>query len=135
VLTDFILKHRKTFHLFYRSSLPSHLKIPLIQLSSDKPSPRPQTRHPSCPAEMKTIKSELRFCPSCMGEHVVGIVEVIEREIFKDIEVEFPAIYEYCSNTDEYKHLLRTSFPARKISLSKCSFCKMKGQFKNVIGI
>jgi putative zinc finger/helix-turn-helix YgiT family protein len=37
-----------------------------------------------------------------MEEHVVDIVEVIEHVIFKDIEVEFPAVYEYCSNTDEY---------------------------------
>ena len=51
---------------------------------------------------MKTIKSELKLCHSCMEEHVVNTIEVMNQQIFKDIEVDYPAIYEYCSNSDEY---------------------------------
>lgn len=51
---------------------------------------------------MKVLKSEVKLCLSCMEEHKVDIVEVMEREVFKGVEVDFTAIYEYCSNTDEY---------------------------------
>ncbi len=51
---------------------------------------------------MKTIKSELKLCHSCMEEHVVNTIEVMNQQIFKDIEVDYPAIYEYCSNSDEH---------------------------------
>lgn len=52
--------------------------------------------------KMKSIKSEQKFCLSCMEEHSVDLVEVIEREAYKNVEFEFTASYEYCSNTDEY---------------------------------
>jgi len=51
---------------------------------------------------LKTIKSELKLCHGCMEEHVVNTIEVMNQQIFKDIEVDYPAIYEYCSNSDEY---------------------------------
>jgi len=37
-----------------------------------------------------------------MEEHEVDTVEVIDNEIYKDEEVSFAAIYDYCSNADEY---------------------------------
>lgn len=37
-----------------------------------------------------------------MEEHNVDIVEEIEQETFKGVEVEFTGTYEYCANTDEY---------------------------------
>jgi len=37
-----------------------------------------------------------------MEEHKVDIVEVIEHESFKGVKVDFLAIYEHCSNSDEY---------------------------------
>ncbi len=37
-----------------------------------------------------------------MEEHNVDTVEVVETEVFKDEEVSFTAVYEYCSNADEY---------------------------------
>ncbi|MCX7633244.1 MAG: DUF4065 domain-containing protein [Turneriella sp.] len=51
---------------------------------------------------MKVLKSEVKLCLSCMEEHKVDIVEVMEHEVFKGVEVDFPAIYEHCSNSDEY---------------------------------
>lgn len=51
--------------------------------------------------EMKKIKSELKFCIPCMEEHEVDIVEMAETEIFKDEEVSFDAIYQYCPIEDE----------------------------------
>jgi len=51
---------------------------------------------------MKVVKSERKICFCCMEEHIVDHVEVLEQYIFKNEEVEYTAIYEYCSNTDEY---------------------------------
>lgn len=51
---------------------------------------------------MKILKREVKLCRSCMEEHEVDIVEVVEHESFKGVEVDFPASYEYCSNADEY---------------------------------
>ena len=47
---------------------------------------------------MKIIKSEVKICLSCMEELKVDVVEVIEHEHFKDVDVDFLAIYEYCSD-------------------------------------
>lgn len=52
--------------------------------------------------KMKIIKSEQKLCLSCMEEHSVDLVEVIEQEAYKGVDLEFTASYEYCSNTDEY---------------------------------
>ncbi len=49
---------------------------------------------------MKILQSEQKLCFGCMEEHQVDVVEVEEKTIFKDIEVDFVAVYEYCSNTD-----------------------------------
>jgi putative zinc finger/helix-turn-helix YgiT family protein len=51
---------------------------------------------------MAILKSEARLCLNCMEEHQVDIVEVTEQETFKGVNVEFTAIYEFCSNTDNY---------------------------------
>lgn len=51
---------------------------------------------------MKVLKSEKKLCISCMQEHPVDIIEVAENETFNGISVNFIAVYEYCSNTDEY---------------------------------
>lgn len=51
---------------------------------------------------MKVLNTEKRLCLICMEEHEVDIVEVVDTEIFKDEEVSFSAVYEYCSNADEY---------------------------------
>lgn len=51
---------------------------------------------------MEKIKTEKKLCLICMEEHDVDIVEIIDSEIYRDEEVNFPAVYEYCSNTDEF---------------------------------
>lgn len=51
---------------------------------------------------MKILKSEKKLCISCMQEHLVNIIETEENGTFNGITVNFNAMYEYCSNTDEY---------------------------------
>jgi putative zinc finger/helix-turn-helix YgiT family protein len=50
-----------------------------------------------------------------MEEHQVAIVEVIEQETFKGVDIGFKATYEYCSNTDGY---LETEDMIRKNNLA-----------------
>ncbi len=71
---------------------------------------------------MKKIKSEKRLCLICMEEHEVDTVEVMETETFKDEEVSFMAIYEYCSNVDEYletEEMIKTNGLAMKDAYRK----------------
>lgn len=51
---------------------------------------------------MKKIRIEKKLCLVCMEEHDVDIVEIVDHEIFKNVEVEFTSTYEYCSIADEY---------------------------------
>lgn len=51
---------------------------------------------------MKVLNSKIKLCLSCMEEHEVQQVEIIEENIFKEELVRYPARYEYCSNTDTY---------------------------------
>lgn len=50
----------------------------------------------------KIIYSEMKGCVICREYHNVDTVEVTDTEIFKDKEVTFQAIYEYCPITDLY---------------------------------
>lgn len=57
-----------------------------------------------------------------MEVHDVDNVEVMETEIFKDVEVSFTAVYEYCSNGDEYletEELVKTNSLAMKDAYRK----------------
>ncbi len=51
---------------------------------------------------METKNRIKKFCPFCMCEHEIRIVREREQTIFKGVEVEFDALYEYCENCDEY---------------------------------
>lgn len=51
---------------------------------------------------VKIIKKEFKQCFSCMEEHEVEIVEIEETATFKGLKVAFNAVYEHCSNADEY---------------------------------
>lgn len=51
---------------------------------------------------MKKIKSEKTLCLICMEEHEVDIIEITDTEIFKDVKVNFKAIYQYCPVADEF---------------------------------
>ena len=75
---------------------------------------------------MKKLKSEKKLCLVCMEEHDVDTVEIIENEIFKDEEVTFSSIYEYCSNGEEY---LETEEMIRVNSLS------MKDAYRRKVGL
>ncbi len=75
---------------------------------------------------MQTLRSENRFCLSCMEEHQVSIVEVIEQETFKGVDVEFTATYEYCSNTNGY---LETEDMIRKNDLA------LKDAYRRKVGL
>lgn len=50
---------------------------------------------------MKILKKEKKFCISCMKEHDVFTIIDITKTLFKDTNVEFEGIYEYCENTEE----------------------------------
>lgn len=52
--------------------------------------------------KMKIINTQRKLCPSCMEEHDVEVVETDESNVFKGEQVEFTAVYEYCSNAEEY---------------------------------
>ena len=52
-----------------------------------------------------------------MEEHEVDIVEIIDTEIFKDEEIDFKAIYEYCPIGDkliETEEMIRSNSLAMK---------------------
>lgn len=51
---------------------------------------------------MRIINTEHKFCACCMKEHDVHVVEVETSSVFKGVETEYKAVYEYCENTDEY---------------------------------
>ena len=51
---------------------------------------------------MKVLKSEKKICVCCMEEHEVKIVRIHEKNIFKNIEVEYEATYFYCDLAEEF---------------------------------
>ena len=50
---------------------------------------------------MKTIKSEKRFCTCCMEEHEVKTVLVPEEATFKNVKVVYEASCFYCDVAEE----------------------------------
>ena len=52
--------------------------------------------------DMKMIKSEKRLCTCCMEEHEVKTVLVKEQATFKNVKVEYEAIYLYCDGAEEF---------------------------------
>lgn len=51
---------------------------------------------------MEIVKREHKLCLCCMEEHDVSYVRVKEKNVFRDQEIEYDAIYEYCDKTNEY---------------------------------
>ena len=51
--------------------------------------------------DMKIIKSEKRVCPCCMEEHEVKTVLVNEQALFKDVSVNYEAVYSFCDVAEE----------------------------------
>lgn len=50
---------------------------------------------------MKVIGKEHTVCASCMNMHDVQTVNVMEKTIFKGLEVNYSAVYQYCEFTNE----------------------------------
>lgn len=74
---------------------------------------------------MEIIRNEYKLCFSCMEEHEIEVVEVVENNIFKGEQVEFIAIYEYCSNAQAYS---QTEEMIKKNDLAfKDAYRKKKG--------
>ncbi len=51
---------------------------------------------------MEVIKREKKFCISCMEEHEVQLVRVLENTVFKDKPLEYYVVYEYCEKSEEF---------------------------------
>ena len=51
--------------------------------------------------EMKIIDTKKRLCLSCIEEHDVHTVKMMESMIFKGVEFVYEATHYYCSKTDE----------------------------------
>lgn len=51
--------------------------------------------------EMKIVDSEKRLCACCMEEHEVKTVCVAEQTTFKNIQVNYDAVYFYCDMAEE----------------------------------
>ncbi len=51
---------------------------------------------------MLVLRKEKKMCFDCMKEHEVQVVEVEEKNIFKNEEVIYQAEYDYCENTDDF---------------------------------
>ncbi len=67
--------------------------------------------------KMKVLKTEMMKCASCMEDHEVQVIEVEESGTFKGERVSFIAVYEYCSNTEEYsetEEMMRINSLAQK---------------------
>ena len=50
---------------------------------------------------MKIIKSENKLCTCCMEEHEVKTVLVSENTTFKNVKVNYEAVYLYCDKAEE----------------------------------
>ena len=74
---------------------------------------------------MKILKKERKICMSCMEEHEVFLVEVLENNVFKGQSVEYNAIYEYCESTEEY--FATTELLSRNDIAMKNAYRKSKG--------
>lgn len=66
---------------------------------------------------MKVIKKINKFCSGCLSEHTIQVVEVEEKELFKDELVKFTAEYNYCDVYDvftENEEQIRKNFKRMK---------------------
>lgn len=51
---------------------------------------------------MKVLSTYNKKCPACGITHKIDTVEVLDRKIRNNVLVAYSAIYDYCSNKDEY---------------------------------
>lgn len=50
----------------------------------------------------KIVSKENKLCMCCMKEHEVKTVRIIDDNIYKGVDIKYPAFYYYCENADEY---------------------------------
>ena len=50
----------------------------------------------------KIISKENKLCMCCMKEHEVKIVRIMDDNIYKGVDIKYPANYYYCEDADEY---------------------------------
>lgn len=50
---------------------------------------------------MKIIGKKICLCPCCMEEHEVKTVVMQEQSTFKNVKVEYEAVYQYCDKAEE----------------------------------
>lgn len=50
----------------------------------------------------EVIGSKKCICPCCMEYHEVKIVEILDHVTFKDVPVDYTAIYSYCDRAEEF---------------------------------
>ena len=50
---------------------------------------------------MKIINSVKAMCPCCMCKHEIKTVEINETESYKNVTVNYTAVYQYCDEADE----------------------------------
>lgn len=84
---------------------------------------------------MEKINTKYKLCLSCMEEHDVDLVEMSESGTFKDEQVEFLAVYEYCSNTDEYlenEEMIRSNSLALKDAYRRKVGLLTSGEIKSI---
>lgn len=72
------------------------------------------------------MTTENGVCLSCMEKHNIELVQVQESATFKGEKLSFIAVYEYCSNTDEYSE---TEEMIKRNSL------KLKDAYRKKIGL
>lgn len=75
---------------------------------------------------LKVIEKEEKLCLVCMEKHEVQKVKIKEIEVFKGQDVEFDAIYEYCSRADEY---------IEKEDMNKINSLAMKDAYREKKGL
>ena len=51
--------------------------------------------------KMRTLSTEKKLCTCCMEEHEVKIVGVMEHTVFKNVHVQYEAVYSYCDRAEE----------------------------------
>lgn len=84
---------------------------------------------------MKIIRNEHKLCLGCIEEHNISIVELEEKTIFKGVRVNFTALYEYCSKTDEYfepEDMIRANTLAVKDAYRKRMGLLTSSEIKNI---
>ena len=75
---------------------------------------------------MEVLRAANMLCHSCMEEHTVQIINIVEHNVFKNVPVEYSAEYYYCGHTGE------TYADERQISLNDIA---MKNAYREKMGL